>query len=126
MYCVKIMYPRRPGSSFVFNLKHWLDVHMPLGLGLFREQFGFSPLRVDCDVNCTGSGDEQAKYYVVSSLYFNNKNEADCFSKLFAIPEIAAKLKADWPNYTELDPEVVFSEIIDVDPVSGMRISKGN
>jgi uncharacterized protein (TIGR02118 family) len=123
MFCVKVMYPRRRGSSFVFNLRHYFEVHMPLGLGLFREHFGFSPVRVVCDTNCSGSEGAAANYYLIASLYFNTSDEAACFAKLFAIPEAAAKLKADWPNYTELDPEVVFSEVIENDPVSGKPLS---
>ena len=32
MYRVDIMYPNKQGSTF--NLKHWSEVHLPMGLRL--------------------------------------------------------------------------------------------
>jgi len=37
--------------------------------------------------------------------------------------EIAARIAADWPNCTELDAEVVFGEVLNVDPALGTWIS---
>jgi hypothetical protein len=34
MYCIKVMYPKKPGSSFSFNLKHYLEVHVGFSLEL--------------------------------------------------------------------------------------------
>ena len=122
MYCIKVMYPKKPGSSVTFNLKHYLEVHVPLGLSLFRQHMGFSPVRTESDVNCSPLGGGTAHYHVIASLYFRTRQEADGFTRLFGIPEVAARLKADWPNFTELDPEVIGSEVVDLDPSSGSRL----
>ncbi len=122
MYCIKVMYPKKPGSSFRFNLKHYFEVHVPLGLSLFRQHMGFSPVKTESDTNCASLDGGPARYHVIASLYFRTRQEADGFTRLFGIPEVAARLKADWPNFTELDPEVICSEVVDLDPTSGVRL----
>jgi len=123
MYCVKILYPRRPGSPFRFNLKHYFEVHIPLGLRLLRQHIDCSPARVECDVNCAPmDGSAQARYHLIASLYFANRDDAEGFKRLFAIPAAADQLKADWPNFTELAPEVSGAELMRFDPISGKPI----
>jgi len=122
MFCVKVMYPKKPGSSYKFNLDHYFKTHMTMGLGLFRKHIGHSPLRVECDVNPESMTPGEPRYYLICSMYFNTRDEAEGFARLFAIPEAAAQLRADWPNYTELDPEAVVSEVVEnIDPVTGKR-----
>jgi hypothetical protein len=51
-------------------------------------------------------------------LFGRDDTKADAFARLFAIEEAARLLKEDWPKYTEMDPEVIISEVVEVDPVS--------
>jgi uncharacterized protein (TIGR02118 family) len=122
MYTVKIFYPKKPGSSFEFNLRHYLEVHVPLGLRLFRQHMGFSPARVECDVNCSTLDGADGCYHVVASLYFETREEAEGFRRLFRIPEVGEQLSADWANFTEVAPEMIWGELVRFDPGSGSRL----
>jgi hypothetical protein len=52
-------------------------------------------------------------------VYFNNHDDANAFVRLFGIEEAARELRADWPNYTQSDPDVMISEVVECDSVSG-------
>jgi uncharacterized protein (TIGR02118 family) len=116
MHCVKILYPKAPGSSF--NLKHYLDVHVPLGLGLLAKHASIHATKVDIDVNPKGFPRAEVPYHALASVYFDKESDARGFLDIFANEEIFRQLKADFPNYTKADPEIMISEGIGVDPVS--------
>jgi uncharacterized protein (TIGR02118 family) len=114
MYCVKVLYPKKPGSSF--NLKHYLSVHVPLGLGLLKKHCGVSAQRVEVDANPYGLTPEaKVPYHAIFSAFFDKKSDAAAFQRLFSIDEVVRELMADWPNYTEADPEIMISEVITFD-----------
>lgn len=116
MYCVKVLYPNKAGSSF--NLKHYLSVHVPMGLRLLKQHCEVSAQRIEVDVNPYGlNAESHVPYHVIFSAYFDKQSDADSFQKLFSIDEVAQELMADWPNYTEADPEVMISEVVTVYPV---------
>jgi uncharacterized protein (TIGR02118 family) len=117
MYRVDVMYPKKPGSSF--NFAHWSEVHLPMGLRLLKQHCGVSPIRVEACRSPYGPPGIDAHYHLINSLYFNTRDDADAFFRLFAIEEAARELKADWPNYTQSDPEVMISEVIECDPFTG-------
>ncbi len=117
MYRIEVMYPNKPGSTF--NLKHWSEVHLPMGLRLLKKHCGVTPVRVEAYPNPYAPPGMTAPYHLGNSLYFNTRDEADAFIRLFGIEEAARELKADWPNYTQSEPEVMISEVVDCDPVSG-------
>ena len=117
MHCVKILYLRTPGWSF--NLKHYLDVHVPLGLGLLAKHAGVHASSVEIDVNPTGlAPGSDVPYDALASVYFEKRSDAQAFLDMFKNDEIFRQLKADFPNYTKADPEILISEVIRVDPVS--------
>lgn len=118
MYRVEIMYPNKPGSSF--NIKHWFEVHLPMGLRLLKKHCGVSPVRVEAHANPYAPPGLTLPYHLTNSLYFNTKDDADAFIRLFGIEEAARELKSDWPNYTQFDPEVIISEVVECD-ASGRR-----
>jgi uncharacterized protein (TIGR02118 family) len=114
MYGVNIMYPRKPGSDFDFD--HYFNVHLPMGLGLFKRHLGILPKDVLVQ-KYTYGGDgkaESAGYHAICTLLFDTKAEADQFIGLFQVEEAASLLKADWPKYTEADPIVVLGEIVEL------------
>jgi uncharacterized protein (TIGR02118 family) len=117
MYCVKVLYPNKAGSSF--NLKHYLDVHVPLGLGLLKKHCRTSARKIEVDVNPYGlTPQAHVPYHAIFSAYFDRKSDAAAFQQLFSIDEVVRELMADWPNYTEADPEIMISEVVEVDPFS--------
>jgi uncharacterized protein (TIGR02118 family) len=117
MYRVDIMYPNKQGSTF--NLKHWSEVHLPMGLRLLKVHCGVSPVRVEACRNPYGPPGLTVPYHLINSLYFNTRDDADGFIRLFGIEEAASELKEDWPKYTQSDPEVMISEMVECDPVTG-------
>jgi uncharacterized protein (TIGR02118 family) len=116
MHCVHVLYPRPPKSKF--DLKHYYDVHMPLGIGLLCERCGVVPKKVFVQQNIYGFDGtaDSAAYHVVSSLFFDSKAEADKFLELFQMEEPRRLLSEDWPKYTAADPIAVLGELVEVDP----------
>lgn len=118
MYCVKVLYPNTPGSTF--NLEHYLQVHVPLGLGLLKKHCNAVPVRIEAAANpYTLVEGTRPPYHVIFSAYFRTKAEADSFKKLFGVEEAVRLQKEDWPNFSQVDPEIVITEIIEVDPGTG-------
>lgn len=103
MICVSIMYPNPPGS--VFNLRYYLDVHMPVAIGLMK-QGAVAPLRMEILSNGLGLDGTAASapYHCVSNLYFKSREEADKLMAVLGSEEAVRLLVADWPNYTQADP----------------------
>ncbi|HTW89351.1 MAG TPA: EthD family reductase [Candidatus Binataceae bacterium] len=117
MYRIEIMYPNKPGSTF--NFKHWNEVHLPMGLRLLKKHCGVSPFKVEACRNPYAPPGLTAPYHLINSLYFHTRDEADAFIRLFGIEEAARELMEDWRNYTQSDPQVMISELIECDPVTG-------
>ena len=118
MYSVRIVYPNKAGSTF--DWQHYYDVHLPLGIRLLREYRGISPLKIEVDQQITSDGkDGNAPYHCICTLYFNNREEVDATTSLFAVEEARRQLAEDWPKYTQTDPELMVSEIVTADPATG-------
>ena len=121
MYCVRIYYPNKPGSSF--NWKHYLDVHLPLGLGLLSKYVGVTPIKVEIDQNISTDGKGgDAAYHCICSEYFADQKSAEAMLGFFEIEEPRRLLSEDWLNYTETDPEITISEVIEMDTTTGRAI----
>ena len=106
MYCVSILYPNTPGS--VFNLKHYLDVHMPLGIGLLQRQMGMVPQRIEVQAPGLGLDGAGAAYHCICNLYFEHQADVEKFAQLLQNEVAARLLQADWPNYTVAAPVAQF------------------
>jgi uncharacterized protein (TIGR02118 family) len=118
MHCVRIFYPNEPGSSF--NWRHYYDVHLPLGLGLLARHTGVKPVRVEVDRDISADGKGSAgRYHCICSVYFADRAGAEAMLGLFSIEEARRQLAEDWPKYTATDPEILVTEIVDADPLSG-------
>lgn len=115
MYCVMIMYPRAEGGQF--DLKHYLDVHMPMGVGLLFKHTGVKPVKVVIQTEnhgMDGSAGSSA-YNTLCSVYFNTEQEANQFITVFNIEEAARLLKADWPKYTNTNPIAEIGRAFELD-----------
>lgn len=115
MICVSIMYPNTPGSTF--NLRYYLDVHMPVAIGLMQ-QGAVAPVRMEILANGQGLDGTAASapYHCVSNLYFKTREEADKLLAVLGSEEAVRLLVADWPNYTQADPVAQISLCQDIDP----------
>ncbi|MEQ8166808.1 MAG: hypothetical protein RIC93_12125, partial [Alphaproteobacteria bacterium] len=83
MYCVHIMYPRKPGSDFDYD--HYFRTHLTMGLGLFRKHMGFLPKQVFVQKACYGPDrtEASADYHAICTLMFESKADDDKFIELF-------------------------------------------
>ena len=115
MYAVRIMYPRTEGSTF--NLRHYLDVHTPLGLGLLKSTYGISPVRVEVDAEPIPLGPQPPPYHCASNLYFTDFAHVEAFKALFARADTAKQLADDFQYYTTNHPVISVSKVLEVDPV---------
>ncbi len=117
MYCVKVLYPNTPGSSF--NLDHYLKVHVPLGLGLLQKHCGVVPIRIEAAAKPYALvAGARPPYHMIFSAYFKTRDEAESFKKLFDVEEAVRLQKEDWPNFSQSDPEIMITEIVEIDPAT--------
>lgn len=115
MYVVRVLYPRTVESTF--NLRHYLDVHTPLGLGLLKKIHGVSPVKVEVDVEALPLGTDPAPFHCASHIYFEDLSDVEAFKALFAQQDVAQQLIDDFPNYTTNPPVISISEVRAIDPV---------
>ena len=115
MYFVNVMYPNEAGSEF--DMQHYLDVHMPMGVGLLHKLFGVKPSRIEIQADTYGPDrtHASAKYHCVCVLYFDKKEEADQFIGVFEDEQASAMLAADWPKYTVGVPVAFLGRSFDLD-----------
>jgi len=115
MYVVSIRYPKQPGG--VFNLEHYLNVHVPTGMSLFRAINGFLPKRVLLQHSSCGldGNAESADSYATSWLCFETREQAAGFSKVFRDPDASRVLIDDMPNYAPASPTFLVGEMIEIE-----------
>lgn len=120
MYMVAFMYPGKVGQDFDFQ--HFVNVHLPLGLGLTAKLLNVRPEKIVAYTPTRG-GDldpDSAPYCAISAVYFNEKSDAETFCTLFDHEEAAERLSADFPNYTPHPPEVMTAEVHELTNISEM------
>lgn len=110
-YMVAFCYPNRPGGAF--DLKHFVDVHLPLGLSQTLKHLQLKPrkLVVYSPTWNVGAPGALLPYIAISSVFFDTRADAEKFSTLFAYEEAARLLSADFPNYTPGPPDVMMAEV---------------
>ncbi|MDM8001105.1 MAG: EthD family reductase [Dehalococcoidia bacterium] len=98
MIRVSVMYPNEKGKRFdldYFTKKHMALVHKLL------DPAGLVKSEVD------KAADPNAPFVAVAHLYFKSLEESQV-----GFATHAAEFMADMPNYTDLVPQVQFSEIV--------------
>lgn len=116
MYVVRILYPRTEDSDF--NLKHYIEVHSPLGLGLLKSECDVIPVRVEIDTGPLPLGDNPPPFHCASHLYFSELAHVEAFKSLFAREDTAKLLSDDFELYTTNHPVISISELTNVDPIT--------
>lgn len=118
MYCVRISYPRTSGSTF--NFDHYYNVHSPLGLEMVMKYGKIPPVKIFVDDLDTGnSQDNTGGYHCICSIYFEKKEGAEAMLGMFEYEEPRRLLSEDFPNYTEMEPEITIIKVTELDPVTG-------
>jgi uncharacterized protein (TIGR02118 family) len=108
MIKVSILYPNMAGSRF--DADYYVNVHMPMAM-----KFLVSAVKaVSVEVGLSGATVEQAPPFRAVASFTCESLRAFSEAFLPAAPE----LRADMPNYTDIDP------IIQVSKVSELRVSE--
>ena len=114
MYMVAFLYPNADGVEF--DLGHFVDVHLPLGVGLTAKHLGLKPEKIVIYAPVAGvDGDRNSSpHSAISSVFFHSRDEAERFVGLFEIEEAARRLGEDFPNYTPGPPEVIVAQVTEL------------
>ncbi|WP_299212583.1 EthD family reductase [uncultured Aquimarina sp.] len=101
MIKVAIFYPN--GEDKTFNMDYYSNKHMPMAASLF----GDSLMAMSIDKGlANGTPEMPVQYVAIGYFYFNTmssfKNSMESNSE---------KLKADVPNYTNIQPMIQISEV---------------
>ena len=100
MIKVSIMYPNREGARF--DVDYYVGSHIPL----VEEKL--SGLRgVQVDIGVPGPGGEPGPYAGMAHLLFDSVED---FQAAFSGPG-AAEVGGDMANYTDIAPQMQFSEV---------------
>ncbi|MDA0824549.1 MAG: hypothetical protein O3C28_19325 [Proteobacteria bacterium] len=120
MYIVAFMYPSAAGN--VFNYDHFVNVHLPLGVGLTEKYLGIKPEKIVVYTPITGGDGESSSspYSAISSVYFKSEKDAKAFSTLFTYEEAARRLSEDFANYTPGAPDLIISRVHELADMDGM------
>lgn len=119
-YIVAFCYPNAPGREF--DLGHFVNVHLPLGLSQTLKHLGLRPrkLVVYSPTWNVGAPGAELPYVAISSVFFDSRADAEKFSTLFAYEEAARLLSADFPNYTPGPPDVMMAEVHELTDVDAL------
>lgn len=112
MFVVAFAYPASGDQDF--NLRHFLDVHLPMGVALCRRHLGLIPEKIVVHGPLEGGGGATPILAAVSQVYFRTRLDAETFLTLFSVPEAAQKLIADFPRYTSGPPQVLIGEVTEL------------
>ena len=102
MIKVTILYPNGEGKTF--DMDYYADIHMPM----LADALGESLKHLEIDKGVAGrSPDEPIPYLAIGYLFFDKLED---YQNSFG-PN-AEKILSDIPNYTNIQPQVQISEII--------------
>lgn len=101
MIKVSVFYPDRPGAKF--DMAYYLQHHIPLALKFL----GSAVKGVNVEQGISGVGPGAAMTYRASAQFlFNSVEEFQA-----AFEPHAVEIRADVPNYTDIEPILQISEV---------------
>jgi uncharacterized protein (TIGR02118 family) len=101
---ISILYANRPGARF--DLRYYVEKHMPRSIELLGAHPGFRSVSVECGV--AGAEPGSAAAFVAMCHY--GFETVDDF--LAAFMPHAAELQGDMRNYTDIAPVIQFNEVL--------------
>jgi uncharacterized protein (TIGR02118 family) len=101
MYKVSVMYPFKEGARF--DMDYYRTRHMKMVEEAMRP---FGLVRIAVEKGLSGGAGKPAPYICIGHLYFETQDGYDR-----AIQANGAKLRADIPNYTDIQPIRQISEL---------------
>jgi uncharacterized protein (TIGR02118 family) len=102
MIKVAIMYPNGDGKTFDMN--YYSTKHMPLAATLFGESL--KAMQIDKGI-AGRTPDEPIPYLAIGYFYFENMTSFQS-----AMAANSAKLREDVSNYTNIQPVLLISEVV--------------
>ena len=101
MIRISVLYPRTSGKRF--NVEYYMKHHMPL----VKEKL--TPIKIEIDVGVQNSENQPSPYIAVGHMTFGSLEEL--VTKYRSAAQI---LHADIPNYTDIEPVMQLSEIVEI------------
>jgi len=104
MIKISILYPNNKDSRF--NMRYYIDTHMPLSIGLLSTHSGFKGVSVERGLGGDMPGTDAA--YIAMCHYLFNSTE----DFMAAFTPHASVLQGDMSNYTDIEPIIQVSEVL--------------
>ncbi|WP_374089182.1 EthD family reductase [Methylomicrobium lacus] len=104
MIKISILYPNNPGSRF--DLRYYVETHMPMSIELLGAHPGFKGVSVEQGLGGLIPGSEAA-YVAMCHFLFDTLEDF-----IAAFTPHAALLQGDIPNYTDIEPVIQFNEVL--------------
>ncbi|MDO9053072.1 MAG: EthD family reductase [Gallionella sp.] len=104
MIKISILYPNNNGARF--DLRYYIDKHMPMSIELLGAHAGFRGVSVEHGLG-GGIPGAEAAYVAMCHYQFDS---VENFMAAF-MPH-AAVLQGDMPNYTDIEPVIQVNEVL--------------
>jgi uncharacterized protein (TIGR02118 family) len=104
MIKISILYPNNKGARF--DMRYYVETHMPLAIELLSAHPGFKSVSVERGLGGLVSGVD-ATHVAMCHFLFDSTED---FMAAFA-PHAAA-LQDDIPNYTNIEPVIEVNEVV--------------
>jgi len=104
MIKISILYPNNPGSRF--DLRYYVETHMPMSIDLLGAHPGFKGVSVEQGLGGVIPGSEAA-YVAMCHFLFDSLEDF-----IAAFTPHAGVLQGDMPNYTDIEPVIQFNEVL--------------
>jgi uncharacterized protein (TIGR02118 family) len=101
---ISILYPNNKGSRF--DMRYYIDTHMPLSIKLLSVHPAFKGVSVERGISSIEPGTDAAFVAMCHFLF----DSVEDFMAAF-LPH-AATLQGDIPNYTDVQPVIQVNEVL--------------
>ena len=101
---ISILYPNNKGSWF--DMRYYVDTHMPLSIELLSTHPGFKGVSVERGLGGAEPGTDPA-YVAMCHFLFDSIEDF-----MAAFMPLAERLQGDMPNYTDIKPVIQVSEVL--------------
>jgi len=101
---ISILYPNNKDSRF--DMRYYIDTHMPWSIGLLSAHPGFKGVSVERGLGGAEPGSD-ATYVAMCHFLFDSVEDF-----MAAFMPHAEKLQGDMPNYTDIKPVIQFNEVL--------------
>ena len=101
---ISILYPNNKGARF--DMRYYIDTHMPMAIELLSAHSGFKGVSVERGLGGLISGADAVYVAMCHFMFDSTEGFIDAFT-----PH-AAVLQGDIPNYTDIEPVIEINEVV--------------